>query len=415
MTFKNIHEYVAVLILFICSSVIFWAATNTLFATISFDFDANTAAVYLVDNITADDLKRTYDSAPATQQKLRIFIMPGHEPNFGGAEYRNIKEREMNVVVAEKLAEFLGEHGRYETVIGRDGKDWHPALGAYFKTDEDEIRAWKDSHQEVMDDLVSEGSFLLSEDPVPHQAATKDVALRLYGINKWIGENDFDLAIHIHFNDYGSRRRGNPGQYSGFVIYVPDGQYSNASAAKTVAGFVRNRLSTFVAESDTPKERGGIVEDQELIALGSNNTADVPSLLIEYGYIYESQFQNRKVSDILLGEYAYQTFLGIEDFFNQDERTFAYKTSVLPYSWNQNLSKGSSQSADVLALQFTLLADKLYPPPGKDFRSCPVSGIFGDCTASALKEFQEKNGIEGDGTVIGSKTRALLNSLFGSE
>ena len=38
----------------------------------------------------------------------------------------------------------------------------------------------------------------------------------------------------------------------------------------------------------------GVVEDQELIAIGSFNTLNPIGLLIEYGYIYESQFYNKK-------------------------------------------------------------------------------------------------------------------------
>jgi N-acetylmuramoyl-L-alanine amidase len=411
---KNIQESIAVFLLLAYAGTLFSSSLYPFVPrSLNLGSASNTAAVYLVDNITPEDLKQTYESVPATQKKLRVFIMPGHEPKFGGAEYRTLKERDMNLALAQSLTDYLNQQGRYEAVLGRDREGWNPSLESYFKVEKQEISSWKKEQEGIMSDLISEGSFEADSDPVPHQTATKDVALRLYGINKWIGENDFDLAVHIHFNDYGSRRKDLPGEYSGFVIYVPDGQYSNSSAARSVAQFIHGRLNDFIAESNTPKERGGIIEDQSLIALGSNNTADAPSILMEYGYIYEPQFQDAKVREVVLREYAYQTFLGIEDFFKTEEKSFAYKTSVFPHSWDNNVSRGAAQNLDVLALQFVLMADGLYPPAGKDFRSCALSGIFGPCTVSALKAFQAKNDIEGDGTRLGSTTRALLNRLFG--
>jgi len=35
---------------------------------------------------------------------------------------------------------------------------------------------------------------------------TEDIALRLYGFNKWADENKVDAMVHIHFNDYPGER-----------------------------------------------------------------------------------------------------------------------------------------------------------------------------------------------------------------
>ncbi len=407
---RTIQQYVSILILFACSSMILKAAFDYCLPILM--LGENAAAVYFVDNKTASDLKNTYASASTTEGRLRIFIMPGHEPGFGGAEYRVLRERDMNVALAQYLADYLYAQGKYDVIVGRDGSSWLPELDAYFEAHEDEIIAWKESQEDITDSLIEGGHFEVDANPVPHMSVKSDVAMRLYGINKWIGENDFDLAVHVHFNDYGSRRRGQPGEFAGFAIYVPDGQYSNAKAAHDVAESLRGRLDDIVAPSSAPREKGGIVEDQNLIALGSNNTADAPSILIEYGYIYEPQFQDKKTSDLLMREYAYQTFLGIEDFFRVGQRDLAYRTSVLPYRWDSNVPRSTVASADVLGLQFTLLAGGMYPPAGKDLSSCPLSGVFGPCTVSALADFQRKNDIEGDGTFLGPRTRELLNALF---
>ena len=57
------------------------------------------AAVYLVPTITVLDLENTYKAAPSVpladapvgnttllERPLRILIVPGHEPNYGGTE-----------------------------------------------------------------------------------------------------------------------------------------------------------------------------------------------------------------------------------------------------------------------------------------------------------------------------------------
>lgn len=373
----------------------------------------NAAAVFGVDTVTPEGLIASYRGATTTEQRIRVFVMPGHEPEYGGAEYRDLRERDMNVEVAEHLAAYLEADPHYEVALGRDKDGWNPELKAYFDENRDGIVAWRTEQQKIMKSLVREGSFSPKEDPIPHQAATGDVALRLYGINKWVAEQDFDIAIHIHFNDYGSRRYNRPGQITGFVVYVPDKQYSNSAAARMIAESVSERLSLFVAQSDAPKERGGVVEDQDLIALGSNNTADVPAMLIEYGYIYEDQFQDPAVRAALLKEYAYQTYLGLEDFFQtNDDEVPSYRTGILPYPWERNRDRGYAQTTDVLALQFALVNRGLYPPEGKTLRECPISGIFGECTALSLKAFQKRYEVQGEDGVFGLKTRNLLESLF---
>ena len=344
----------------------------------------------------------------------RIFVMPGHEPKLGGAEFKRLRERDMNVVLAGRLVEFLRSSGKYDVVMGRDSDGWLPELASYFETEEDEIVRWKDGKKEAMEEVVEEGLLPPENDPAAHQPVEDDVAIRLYGINKWVGENDFDLIVHVHFNDYGSRKRNQPGTLSGFVIYVPDRQFLNASIAMEAAQSIRRRLAALIVESDAKKERGGVIEKRDLIATGSNDSAIVPSVLVEYGYVYEPQFQDGDVSAGVVREYAHQTYLGIEDFFFGDESSSGTTTAdVLPHAWARSLSRGMSDDVDVLALQFSLLSEGLYPPKGKTLRDCPLAGTFGSCTASALSAFQKANGIDGDGSGAGEKTLSILNSLFG--
>src|SRR6185436_8364106 len=135
--------------------------------------------------------------------------------------------------------------------------------------------------------LLGNGTVSKVKDGVIHNSAPPNVALRLFGINKWVNENKVDLAIHVHFNDYPRRNRSIAGEYSGFSIYVPEKQYVNSTTTLAIADSVFNRLDKYNPVSDFPKEDDGIVEEQELIAIGANDTLSAPSMLIEYGYIYE--------------------------------------------------------------------------------------------------------------------------------
>ena len=181
------------------------------------------------------------------------------------------------------------------------------------------------------------------------------------------------------------------------------------------------RLTRYNAVSNQSKETAGVVEDQDLIAIGSNNNADAASMLIEYGYIYEPQFQDPAIRDMTLKDLAYQAYLGLEDFFGQKTpssvvSSIAYYTLALPHNWQKTFSRTNSDSSatDVFALQSALVVDGEYPTGIQSKNNCPRSGIFGNCTASALGLFQDKYNIKGESGVVGAKTRAVLNSMFGS-
>jgi N-acetylmuramoyl-L-alanine amidase len=159
-----------------------------------------------------------------------------------------------------------------------------------------------------------------------HNTAPSDVGLRLYGIHKWANENDIDLSIHIHFNDHPRKNGAGPGKYTGFTLYIPDPQYSNGKTARAVAERIFARLSQTYSPSDMPKEAPGIVESQDLIAVGSYNTSDAPSILIEYAYIYEAQLQDEATRSLMLQDMALQTYEGLQDFFENRNKHLVQKT-----------------------------------------------------------------------------------------
>lgn len=433
---KNHHTLIALSIAFIFG-IFSVAATDSRVKTIvvssltgTFRYEdgyQNSAAAFFSQGVTVAQLQQKYNEVPATNRKVRILIMPGHEPYFGGAEFivgsgnarRVLREREMNVALTREIVTLLRSNPRYEVIVPRDDEDWAPDFLDYFRTNWLEIKAFTSSQKKQMAQFMNTGQVRKLETGIIHNRAPDDMATRLFGINKWANENGVDLAIHVHMNDYNRKNAKAAGEYSGFTIYVPDGQYSNSSTTKVVADSIFKRLSKYNAVSDLPKESVGVVEEQDLIAIGNANSSDAPSMLIEYGYIYEGQFQDVESRSLVFRDLALGTYLGIQDFFGEDDVVVKKggDSAFLPYSWVANFSKKTAidtmkEKEDVLALQTALISAGFYPPAGETKNSCPRGPRFGACTSAALAAFQEKYGITGEKDVVGEKTREKLNELY---
>lgn len=372
------------------------------------------AAVFFVQSVTVADLHRTYGqphTLSQSQQKIRILIVPGHEPQSGGTAFSGYFERDVVVDIADELAALLASNPRFEVMVSRTKTEWHPILSHYFDAQAKEILAFKEAQAALMAQHVQSGRIAVQGDAtqVKHNTAPSDTTRMLYGINKWASENNIAITLHLHLNDHGGRRSKTPGMYAGYVVYVPNHQYSNAVVSKHIGEAVAARLSRFGATSTMPQEKAGVVEDQELIAIGSNNSADAASILIEYSYIYERQLRDPSVRTLAVSQYAHATFAGLQDFFN-DSPQETYGTPTLPYTWERPLQMKAA-SADTYALQTALRTLDLYPPHGQNLDDCPISGYAGECTVEALKGFQGRYGLSQTG-VLDRETRQTLNRMF---
>lgn len=351
---------------------------------------------------SAEEIAQKYEMAGQGGEKVKILLMPGHEPFYGGTELGALKERNIAVDIANDLAEHLRTDSRLEVFIARDTTSWAPELSNYFEKEWNSIERFVKSAKRAMNLLVKTETIEQRTFEVGHNTAATDVALRLYGINKWANENEYDLAIHIHLND-------NPGatNHSGFAVYVPDSQYGNAESSRALGTAIANELNQFSASSTLPIENYGIVEDQSLIALGSRGTANFASVLIEHAYIYESKISKDAVRPTVIDDFAYQTYRGVKQFLGapvQGDNTLA-----LPYEWRVEPMPVGTANSQVYALQVALKKLGFYPPAGQLLVGCPISGYAGECTISALKAFQASHGLEQTGA-IGPRTKAVLQT-----
>jgi N-acetylmuramoyl-L-alanine amidase len=249
----------------------------------------------------------------------RILIVPGHDDEYSGAAYGGIREVDLNRVVADYLVEELSEEPNVEVINAHDDEGYANFLEKYFKKESKKIDQFRAKAAKQFKKDVKKGKIDV-EEAVPHGIATPVSAKRLYGINKWVNENDVDLVIHIHFNDYGSRPSWG-GEYTGFSVYVPNSELKNGNKSIPIGKRIYKSLKTILSPSNNPTEAKyrNAIEDHELIALGANNSLSVPSVLIEYSYIYESHV-NSEYFDGVAEEMAHQTRLGLKDFLKSKSK-----------------------------------------------------------------------------------------------
>ena len=339
---------------------------------------------------------------------LKILIVPGHDDKTSsGAVFRGLREADLNLLVAHELVGLLKADSHFKTFFTRDANGYTPDFSRYLEDYHYEIVLFRDTSRRALEDLLSRG-VIQKNVVVHHNYASESDSIKLYGINKWANDNGVDLVVHIHFNDHPDRSAHWPGKYSGFSIYIPEKQLPNHEESMGVAKKVSERLRQFFPTSDHPLESEGIIEDQELIAVGPASWSGA-ALLVEYGYIYESQFVDVRVRPLAVKELAYQTYLGIKDYFESSEG--AKETALLPYEWKHHLQKGLKGSRDVLVLQTILAKEGLYSPTGFSQNECGITGNFGECTHRAIVSFQKKFAIPPTG-FVGPLTLAKLNELY---
>jgi len=290
------------------------------------------AGTFFTKSVDYDDLRDRYEAVSEkdyselrsrrrkglSNEPIKVLIVPGHDNENQGAKYKDTVEAELTQQLAKDLFYLFKDEEAFSVKLSRDEDGYDEKLLKYFERQESEIRDFKNKYQQEMNKLVQEGKVDLVNG-LFHNSAPSDVAMRLYGINKWVNENEYDIVLHIHFNDYSGRQIDSIGEYNGFSIYVPEKQFSNAEASREFSEFIFDQLSTVIDKSNLPGEKDGIIEDQELIAIGAYNTVDAISILVEYGYIYEYIFNEPEMRDDVLEELAFQTFTGIKNFFNEED------------------------------------------------------------------------------------------------
>lgn len=385
------------------------------------------------EELKSDDLRQKYKDAQKKRnnlgniqnKNLKILIVPGHDQESTGAIFRDLKESQLNIELAQKLEKYLNHQSGIEVTLARDEDRYLQALNDYFSDSRSEIQEFIFNHKIATQKMIKDDLYQANQ-IINHNHAEFDVASRLYGINQWANNENFDLTIHIHFNDYPRSNHSVKGEYSGFSIYVPEKQFSHSESSIELAQNINDVLQDYFLPSNLPMESDIIIETQDLIAIGANHTINYPSILIEYDYLYEDQFQTAEIRKKIIDEKAYRTYLGIMKFLNP-KIDFSDDTSSLTnliHNLEEDLWLGQKNSKDVMSLQAFLKREGYF-----DFEStgvkntnqnikekninqrCPINGHFNLCTQQAVKEFQTEHDLRSGG-FVGKRTRELINGLI---
>jgi N-acetylmuramoyl-L-alanine amidase len=405
-----------VLFLFLCASLIllFISSRDNKFSD---SFSSLLGSVFFTPSITTAELTETYTrAAQQAARKVKILIIPGHDDASPGTAFNGLKEKDINLATAKELATIFGDDPLFAVTLARDENGYNESLVPKLLST-DEIKNFSQTHKETMNALIAGGKIERTSG-VFHNDALPETALRLYALNKWANENDFDLIINIHFNDYPGHRSNTTGKYNGFSIYVPEKQYSNAGPSIEIGNYIKIALEKLFPVSNHPQEHVGVIEDQELIAIGSFNTLDAAVVLIEYDYIYAPALQNESVRALAIKKYAHETYNGVKNYFEVnknlsktiEKKSISQRYAVLAHEFTNELERGITDSTDVFLLQLALARAGSYPPKPYTLNDCPPSGKFGECTEEGVMDFQKKNNLPITG-VVGEKTRSVLNTL----
>jgi N-acetylmuramoyl-L-alanine amidase len=334
--------------------------------------------------------------------EIKILLVPGHDLDFPGAVYEDITEQEINLELANALKGFLEEENAVKVYITRDSHGYKHEFEKYFEDNVDKINRFRAAYKALNQEQIWSGDMEEIQG-VDHNTVSGEVAYRLYGINKWANDNEIDIVVHVHFNDYPGRR-GVGGKYNGFSIYIPQRNYRNHDSSLYIANKVRDTLNDFVLESNLPVEEDIIIEDTHLIAVGASNTLDSASVLVEYSYIYEPQIVDRRSREIVLREMAYKTYLGLKDVFTGIPSSSLGISSIIPKEFKTGLEEGTGKRKEVIELQNMLSILNYYS------EGCPITGYFGVCTKDSLIDFQSDSDLPTTG-IVDYKTANKLEEI----
>jgi len=257
-------------------------------------------------------------------EKIKILIVPGHDNEYPGAVVGDIREADLNLKIAEYLKTILENEVAFEVYTTRgslfikqdsenpqDKNGYIPDFQKYLDEKIFEVLDYRTLYKQETEKLERKNKNKKVK-IIEHNPAPGEMLYRLYAVNKFIEDNQIDIAIHIHLNDYAGRNVSE-GKYKGFSLFVPDNSLRNGKVSQELAKHIIKTVDDNFKYSNNPLEKKKIILGHELIANGANNTIQAASVLIEYGYIYENQFQN----DETLKKAAEQTYLGIKNFLTK--------------------------------------------------------------------------------------------------
>jgi N-acetylmuramoyl-L-alanine amidase len=247
------------------------------------------------------------------QEPPHILLVAGHTPESPGATFNELTEYELNYELLEEMAEQLEAAG-YQVTTTHNESGYKPEFAEYFDRNEAGILDYRDRLKAAFDAEYPQGVVTNDTD---HNYASDRGVVQLYGINLWANQEDVDAVLHIHFNDYPGRTKGSAGEHTGFSVFTPLKTNNHFIPSFELAKSLEQEMLEVSNRSTVPKESAGVLES-ELIAVGHANSTNMPALLLEGGFIYEEQFQDKAARLLLWEEYAEQITDAFDAYFTNN-------------------------------------------------------------------------------------------------
>ena len=178
------------------------------------------AASFLEESVNLNDLQKRYDNfvnnGGKAKDRINILIVPGHDESSFGTQFRKIKEVDLNRQLAEHIEDVFLKEKAFDVMLTADTNGYNKKLEKYLDKEEVDIKEFEAFYKKTTAKLENNGHITLDQE-VFHNAASSDVVFTLYGINKFANDEDFDIVIHIHFNDYPGRDLDQRGKYLSLI------------------------------------------------------------------------------------------------------------------------------------------------------------------------------------------------------
>lgn len=207
-------------------------------------------------NITA------HTSADIDDDRITVIIDAGHGGEDGGAEVSGILEKDINLSIADKLADTLRLCGVRVTEI----------------RDED-ISVYDDSAQTLREKKVS------------------DLKHRVEIVNS--SENN--ILVSIHQNKFDNSA------YSGAQVFYS----SNNDKSRVLAGSIRNSVVSLL-QNDNTRELKPANSDIYLL-----DNATVPAVIVECGFLSNDEERAKLLDSGYQSEMAYSIAMGVLEYIDQ--------------------------------------------------------------------------------------------------
>ena len=94
------------------------------------------ASVFFIESSKPEVMKQTLALANTNPniRKLRILLVPGHDNEFWGTQFKSLKEATITLELGKQLARLLILDGEFEVMVSRDESGYNPLLASYFSS-----------------------------------------------------------------------------------------------------------------------------------------------------------------------------------------------------------------------------------------------------------------------------------------